>query len=214
MIRVFLCDDQTITLEGLKTILSVNPDIEVVGMASNGAEALTRIPQASPDLILMDLKMPVMNGVQATRLIRERYPHIPVLVLTTYDGDEWVFDAIRAGASGYLLKDSPRDELVAAVRGTMAGRTHVDPSVAGKLFEQVQQHATPTDQMLLDKLSERETTVLRLLARGMNNRRISQLLHLSEGTVRNYVSTICAKLEVEDRMQAAVLAIRNGLGEA
>src|SRR5512141_2459612 len=137
MIRILICDDQDLVCEGLKGILSTDAELKIVGVVNDGAEALEKIPACQPDLVLMDLKMPVMNGVQATRQIRQGYPRIEVLVLTTYDADEWVFDAIRAGARGYLLKDTPRDQLIEAIKGTAAGKTHVDPNIAGKLFDQV-----------------------------------------------------------------------------
>lgn len=214
MIRVLICDDQMIVCEGLRAILSTARGIEVVGAANDGAKAVDMIPETEPDIVLMDLKMPVMNGIQATRLIRKRYPHVRVLVLTTYDADEWVFDAIRGGASGYLLKDTPRDKLIAAIRDTVAGKTHVDPAVAGKLFAQIAaQGAAPPDTSIADDLSEREREVLSLLARGLTNAEIAGRLYLSEGTVRNYVSSILAKLNVSDRTQAAVLALRYGLAD-
>ena len=211
MIRVLICDDQEVVREGLRAILSTAPGIEVVGQARDGAEALELVPQTRPDVVLMDLKMPGMNGVQATRAIRDRHPGARVLVLTTYDADEWVFDAIRSGAAGYLLKDTPRAGLIEAIEGTAAGKTHVDPAVAGKLFAQVAQVATPPRTSIADDLSTREMDVLRLLARGLNNADIAQRLYLSEGTVRNYVSAILSKLDVSDRTQAAVLALRHGL---
>ncbi|MBN1220204.1 MAG: response regulator transcription factor [Anaerolineae bacterium] len=213
MIRVLICDDQTIVSEGLRVILSTDAELEVVGIASDGAEALDLVPQVKPEVVLMDLKMPVMNGIQATRLIKEQYPAVRVLVLTTYDADEWVFDAIRGGAAGYLLKDTPRDELIAAVKGTAAGQTHVDPNVAGKLFAQISHGASPLDTSLAESLTEREREVLRLLAQGLNNTDIAKRLYLSEGTVRNYVSSIFAKLGVSDRTQAAVIALRYGLAD-
>jgi len=213
VIRVLICDDQNIVCEGLRAILSTATDIEVVGVANNGAEALEMIPQKNPDLVLMDLKMPEMNGIQATRLIRERHTAIHVLVLTTYDLDEWVFDAIRNGAAGYLLKDTPREELIRAIKGTVSGKTHVDPEVAGKLFSHIAQGITQPDSTLFAKLSDRELDVLRLVARGYNNTTIAEKLFLSEGTVRNYVSTIFTKLGVTDRTQAAILALRGGLAE-
>jgi len=212
MIRVLICDDQWIVCEGLEAILSADPEIEVVAVAHDGAQALELIPEANPDVALLDLKMPRMDGVQTTREIRRRFPSIQVLVLTTYGADEWVFEAIRAGAAGYLLKGTPRESLIEAVKGTAAGRTHVDPSVAGKLFERVVQSEVPSEaSKILDTLSERELDVLRLVARGYSNPEIAQQLYLSEGTVRNYVSAILAKLDVPDRTRAAVLALRYGL---
>ena len=155
--------------------------------------------------------MPGTNGVQATRAIRERYPDVGVLVLTTYDADEWVFDAIRSGASGYLLKDTPREGLIAAIEGTAAGETHVDPTIARKLFRHVARGPAPSRTTIAADLSPRELDVLRLLARGLSNADIAVRLYLSEGTVRNYVSAILSKLDVSDRTQAAVLALRHGL---
>jgi len=213
VIRVLICDDQMVVRMGLRAILSTVPDIEVVGEAGDGAEALALVPETRPDVVLMDLKMPQMNGIQATRALRERHPEIGVLVLTTYDADEWVFDAVRAGASGYLLKDTPREGLVAAIEGTAAGETHVDPSIAGKLFRQVARSPALAAQPLAAELSARELEVLRLLARGLNNADIARQLFLSEGTVRNYVSAILSKLDVSDRTQAAVLALRHGLAD-
>lgn len=213
MIKVLICDDQVVVCEGLRAILSTAPGIQVVGIGNDGEEALKLVESLHPDLVLMDLKMPVMNGIEATHLIRERFPNVYVLVLTTYDFDEWVFDAIRSGASGYLLKDTPRDALVAAIQGTVAGKTYVDPAIAGKIFHQVSQTTASPDPDLAQLLSDRELAVLRLLARGLNNTEISQKLYLSEGTVRNYVSSIFSKLGVADRTQAAVLAIRSGLAQ-
>ena len=211
MIRVLICDDQDMVCEGLRAILKSAAGIEVVGVAHDGAQALDLVPQATPDVVLMDLKMPGMNGIQATRLFRERHPQVRVLVLTTYDADEWVFDAIRSGAAGYLLKDTPREALIAAIKGTVEGDTHVDPGVAGKLFAKIASGPAASDTSVTDALSEREREVLRLLARGLPTASIAERLHLSEGTVRNYVSAVLAKLDVSDRTQAAVIALRYGL---
>ena len=213
MVRVLICDDQDIVREGMQAILKTAPEIEVVGVARDGAEALEMIPATQPQVVLMDLKMPGMNGIQATREIRARFSQVHVLVLTTYDADEWVFDAIRSGAAGYLLKDTPREQLLAAIKGTAEGKTHVDPNIAGKLFSQVSQAPAAVDSTIADSLSERERDVLRLLAQGLSNADIAAQLFLSEGTVRNYVSTIFVKLGVTDRTQAAVLALRYGLAD-
>jgi len=213
MIKVIICDDQAIIRDGLEMLLKLEKDIEVAGQAQDGTEAVEIVQKTQPDLVLMDLKMPGLNGIEATRQIRTRYPHVKVLVLTTYDDDEWVFDAIRAGASGYLLKDTPREEVIKAVKGTAAGKSFVDPAVAGKLLTQVAGRPAQPSPLLPDKLTEREVDVLRLVARGVTNTDIAERLHLSEGTVRNHVSAIFAKLEVADRTQAAVIAIQHGLGE-
>jgi DNA-binding NarL/FixJ family response regulator len=212
MIRVLICDDQAVVCEGLQAILSTSPGIQVVGIANDGEQAVELVAREQPDVVLMDLKMPVMNGIQATRAIRAQFPDVRIIVLTTYDFDEWVFDAIHSGASGYLLKDTPRDRLIEAIHGTTAGKTFVDPQVAGKLFERISRGAVPPDMQVLNSLSEREVEVLKLLSQGLSNPEIASRLYLSEGTVRNYVSSILTKLDVSDRTQAALLALRAGLG--
>jgi len=210
--KIIICDDQAVVRDGLEMLLTLEKDIEVLGTAQDGAEAVELVSKHQPDLVLMDLKMAGVNGIEATRQIRAKYPDVKVLVLTTYDDDEWVFDAIRAGASGYLLKDTPREKVVEAIRGSLEGKSFVDPAVAGKLMGQVASSQTQPSSLLTDKLTERETDVLRLLAKGLNNAEIAGQLHLSEGTVRNHVSAILDKLEVSDRTQAAVIAIQHGLG--
>lgn len=213
-IRILLCDDQALVLDGLQMILETDPVLRVVGTASEGQIALELVSQMKLDIVLMDLKMPGMNGVQATATIRRNYPDLPVLVLTTFDDEEWLIDAIRSGASGYLLKDTPRDRLIAAVKDTVAGKTHLDPAVAGKLLPRL---STPMPQPAADSprfamLNERERDILKLIAQGLTNSEIAGRMFLSDGTVRNYVSAILAKLDVQDRTQAAVLALRYGLG--
>jgi DNA-binding NarL/FixJ family response regulator len=209
--KVIICDDQAIVRDGLAMLLKLEPDIAVVGIAEDGATAVEMVAQETPDLVLMDLKMPIMNGSEATRQIRTKYPQVKVLVLTTYEDDEWVFDAIQAGASGYLLKDAPRDEVLKAIRGTVAGKTYIDPSVAGKVLSQASSHRIEPTTLITDKLTDREIEVLRLLANGLGNADIADRLCLSGGTVRNHVSSILAKLDVSDRTQAAVIAIQHGL---
>jgi NarL family two-component system response regulator LiaR len=209
--KLVVCDDQATVRDGLVMLLKLEPDIEIVGTAEDGAEAVDMVADKGPDLVLMDLKMPIMNGVEATRQITATYPDVKVLVLTTYADDEWVFDAIQAGASGYLLKDTPREELIKAVRGTVTGRTYVDPSVAGKVLEQVSSRQTQPATLITSKLTEREAEVLRLIAKGLSNADIADRLFLSDGTVRNHVSAILSKLGVSDRTQAAVIAIQLGL---
>lgn len=213
MMKVVICDDQATVRDGLAMLLSLEKDIRVMGLAADGWEAVELAAKYQPDLVLMDLKMSGMNGIEATRQIRTKYPRIKVLVLTTYDDDEWVFDAVRAGASGYLLKDTPREELIRAVKETVLGKSFVDPAVAGKLLSRVAERQTQPTTLITEKLTEREVDVLQLIALGLSNSEIAARLFLSEGTVRNYVSAILAKLEVSDRTQAAVIAIQHGLGK-
>ena len=212
-IRLLICDDQAIVCEGLRAILEPIQQIKVVGVANNGVDAIALTRATQPNLVLMDLKMPQMNGIQATKAICEQFPDVRILVLTTYDADEWVIDAIRAGAAGYVLKDTPQEDLIKAIMETMKGWSHIDPQVAGKLFKHVadQGDRVVPDQKLISQLSERERDVLRLLATGLSNADIAQTLFLSDGTVKNYVSIIFSKLGVADRTQAAILAIRAGL---
>ena len=211
MIRVLICDDQEMVREGLRAILGTVPSIEVTGIVRDGAEAVEAVETSQPDVVLMDLNMPGVNGIQATRKIHEKFPDVRVLALTTYDADEWVFDAIRAGACGYLLKGTPRAGLIRAIEGTVAGQTYVDPAVAGKLFTHVAGTTVVHDSTIAESLSSREREILRLLANGQSNTDIAAQLFLSEGTVRNYVSGIFSKLGVTDRTQAAVIALRHGL---
>lgn len=211
-IRVVICDDQDLVRDGLQAILSTAPGIEVVGEATDGNAVLELVESTMPDVVLMDLKMPGTNGITATRIIVNRFEEVKVLVLTTYDAPEWVEDAITAGAAGYLLKDSPRGRLIEAIKGTVSGRTHVDPGVAGQLFDRVSSTPNPrTDTTFAADLSDREMEVLRALGSGLTNSEIAARLYLSEGTVRNYISSILTKLGVADRTQAAVLAVRHGI---
>lgn len=213
-IRVVICDDQDLVRDGLQAILSTAPGIEVVGEASNGIDVVEVVRATKPDVVLMDLKMPGTTGVQATREVLAASEDTRVLVLTTYDAPEWVLDAIRAGAAGYLLKDTPRERLVDAIRGTAEGRTHLDPAIAGQLMTRVAAPGPqPSPGPVAEDLSERELDVLRLLGKGLTNAEIADRLYLSEGTVRNYVSAVLAKLGVADRTQAAVLAVRHGLAD-
>lgn len=209
--KILICDDQAIVCEGLSRILGSDSELEVVGIAHNGEEALALIPESQPDLVLMDLKMPIMNGVVTTRKIREEYPHIHVLILTTYDDDEWIFDAIRGGAAGYLLKDTPPRELITAIKGTMEGKSYIDPSIGAKVLTQVAAKKKTEPLPSTFPLSDREFEVLNLVAQGLTNSDIAQKLFLTDGTVRNYTSEIFKKLGVSDRTQAAIVAIRYGL---
>jgi DNA-binding NarL/FixJ family response regulator len=214
-VRVLLVDDQALFREALGTLLGVRPEIRVVGEAANGAEALDRSAELAPDVVLMDLHMPVLDGVGATRRLRVEQPDVRVLALTTFDDDEDVFSALRAGAVGYLLKDVPSDRLVEGILAAARGESVLQPSVAAKVvarFAQLPDEGTgPARQPLVVPLSERELEVLRLLADGGSNREIAGALFLAEGTVKNHVTTVLAKLGARDRTQAALRARALGL---
>jgi DNA-binding NarL/FixJ family response regulator len=212
-VRVLLVDDQALFREALGTLLEVRPEIEVVGEAGDGAAALTQAGVLRPDVVLMDLHMPVLDGIAATRRLRVEQPGIRVLALTTFDDDEDVFAALRAGAVGYLLKDVSSDRLVEALLAAARGESVLQPSVATRVvarFAELPDDAPRRPQPLVVPLSERELDVLRLLAGGDSNREIAGTLFLAEGTVKNHVTNVLAKLGARDRTQAALRA--QGLG--
>ena len=216
-IRILLVDDQSLFREGLRTLLSIWDDLEVVGEAGNGQEALTAVAQLAPDVVLMDLRMPVLDGVATTRQISQNYPNSKVIVLTTFDDDEYVFDGLRAGAVGYLLKDVSSDKLVEAIRAAAQGNSFLQPSVAAKViaeFSRLTPTAKPEPTALVEPLSSREREVLRVVATGASNKEIAQHLHLAEGTVKNHLTSILGKLGVRDRTQAALKARELGILES
>ena len=213
-IKILLVDDQPLFREGLSTLLSVHPDLEVVGEAANGAEAIRLARSLLPLVVLMDLQMPVLDGVAATRRLHEEQPNCRVIVLTTFDDDELVFDGLRAGAVGYLLKDAPSEKLAEAIRVAARGETFLQPSVAAKVvaeFARLSRKTVTTANPLTEPLSEREIEILRLIAQGASNREIAGTLFLAEGTVKNHVTSILGKLEARDRTQAALKAKDCGL---
>lgn len=213
-IWLLLVDDQRLMREGLRTLLELEPGLQVAGEAGNGQEAIDAYAHFLPDVVLMDVRMPVMDGVEATRRLRQRWPAARVIILTTFDDDEYVFDGLRAGALGYLLKDVSIHELADAVHTVMAGGVLIEPSVARKVVAEFARMAvtTPQDgQSLGEPLSERELEILRLLAQGLTNREIAQRLYLAEGTVKNYVTNILGKIDARDRTQAALRAREMGL---
>jgi two-component system, NarL family, response regulator LiaR len=207
-VKVMIVDDHAIVREGLTMLLSEEADIEVVGEARNGVDALTRINHLQPHVVLMDLVMPEMDGIAATAQIRQKYPHCQVLVLTSFAEDQRVPDAIQAGAIGYLLKDVLRADLLQAIHAAARGQPTLHPEAQRQLMQQV---ITPILPNLLETLTERETDVLRLIARGHSNKEIAAALHLTEGTVKGYVSAILGKLQVADRTQAALYAVKHGV---
>ena len=214
-IRVLLVDDQVLFREGLETLLSVHKDIQVVGNAGNGQEAVEIAIQIRPDVVLMDVRMPVLDGVRATSLLKESLPQCRVIVLTTFDDDEYIFDALRSGAVGYLLKDVDSTQLVEAIRAVARGESILEPTVAAKVIAEFSRVSSmiPSVQMeqLVEPLSERELEILVLIARGASNKEIANQLYITEGTVKNHITHILSKLGVRDRTQAAIKAKELGL---
>ena len=218
-IRIMIVDDQRLMREGLRTLLELEGDLEIAAEAEDGQAALDQYEAIHPDVVLMDIRMPRLDGVEATRRLCQRWPEARVIILTTFDDDAYVFDGLRAGALGYLLKDVSGHELAEAVRKVAAGGALIEPSVARKVLAEFARLAQPDhpapDRPALDRLheplSEREQGILRLLASGANNRQIASQLFLAEGTVKNYISTILDKLGVQDRTQAALRARELGL---
>ncbi|MBN1261828.1 MAG: response regulator transcription factor [Anaerolineae bacterium] len=213
-IRLLLVDDQSLFRQGLKTLLSTQHDLEVVGEAGNGEEALRQAGALNPAVVLMDLRMPVMDGVAATQELRRRFPEIRVIVLTTFDDDRDIFAALRAGAVGYLLKDVASEKLFEAVRAAARGDSFLQPSVAARVvaeFTRMAGSVAQPENTLGEPLSDRECEVLRLIATGATNREIAAKLFITEGTVKNHVTSILAKLDVRDRTQAALKARELGI---
>jgi DNA-binding NarL/FixJ family response regulator len=213
-IRVLLVDDQALFREGLHTLLAVHADLEVVGEAGNGAEALTLAAARQPDVILMDVQMPVLDGVAATRQLRAEQPACRVIMLTTFDDDEYVFEGLRAGAVGYLLKDVPSARLAEAIRAAARGESFLQPSIAAKVvaeFTRLAERAPAEAAPLAEPLTERELEILRLLASGDSNKDIAGRLFLAEGTVKNHVTNILSKLGAANRLHAVSRARELGL---
>ena len=214
MIRLLLVDDQALFREGLHTLLSLHEDLQVVGEAGNGLEALAAADALRPDVVLMDLRMPILDGVAATRRLLAAHPTTRVIAVTTFDDDELVFDGLRAGAVGYLLKDVSSDKLVEAIRAAARGESFLQPSIAAKVlaeFNRLEHSAAPPPPPLAEPLSERELEILRLLAAGDSNKEIAAALFIAEGTVKNHVTNILGKLDARDRTQAALRARELGL---
>ncbi|MER6186576.1 response regulator transcription factor [Streptomyces sp. NPDC001652] len=209
-VRLLVVDDQQLIRDGIAALLSIRPGITVVGTAVNGREAVEKAVELGPDVVLMDVRMPELDGVEAVAVLRGRAPECRVVMLTTFDDEEYVVQALRAGASGYLLKDLPAEELAQAVRLAHAGVTQLDSSVTARLAAALP-HAAPEPPAAAPALSPREIDILRLVARGRTNREIAAQLYLSEGTVKNHVSRILSRLALRDRTQAALRARDLGL---
>jgi DNA-binding NarL/FixJ family response regulator len=210
-IRVLIADDQALMRTGFQMILDAQPDIEVVGEAIDGTDAIRHYERLTPDVAVMDVRMPAMDGIEATRRLTALDPPARVLILTTFDLDEYVYEALRAGASGFLLKDRPPEELVAAVRLIAAGEALLAPSVTRRLIEEFAKRAPTASRAELGELTDREREVLVLMARGLSNREIAGSLFVAETTVKTHVGRILGKLRLRDRAQAVVLAYESGL---
>ncbi|MEO1148876.1 MAG: response regulator transcription factor [Cyanobacteria bacterium J06638_22] len=209
MIRLLLADDQPLFRQGLAGLLSLEDDLEVVGEANHGEEAIALAENLQPDIILMDVRMPLCDGVQATQAIHTRYPWIRILVLTTFDDDEYVFQSLQAGALGYLLKSTPAHEVAGAIRNLHRGYSQLGPTIAPKVFSHLQPQDDAGSQSMDFQLSDRELAILRLLGQGKSNREIATHLNLTEGTIKNHLTNIFCQLDVRDRTQAALWATRN-----
>lgn len=213
VINVAVVDDQELVRTGFRMIVDAEPDMCVVGVAGDGNEALDLVAETNPDVVLMDIRMPGLDGIDATRAIHERQPDTRVLVLTTFDLDEYVFAAVRAGASGFLLKDTPPEDLVRAVRVVASGDALLDPGVTRRLIEEFGRAPAapgPVDDERINRLTERENEVLSLMGRGLSNAEIATELFLGETTVKTHVGRVLMKLEVRDRVQAVVVAYETG----
>ncbi|MDY6046670.1 MAG: response regulator transcription factor [Anaerobutyricum sp.] len=215
MIKVLIADDQELIRESLGIVLGANPDMEITGMASDGQSVLSMIKKEKTDVILMDIRMPGMDGVECTRIVKEKYPDIYIIILTTFDDDEYVYGALKYGASGYLLKGISMKELASAIRTVVSGRAMINPEITDKvvkLFNQMAKsnYSIQVDDKMTEDLTKTEWKVIQKIGCGLSNKEISVDLALSEGTVRNYLSSILSKLDLRDRTQLAIWAVQTG----
>ena len=207
VIQILLVEDQTLMRQGLKTILDLEPGFRVIGEAANGESGVQMALEMRPDVVLMDIQMPQLNGVEATTQLCRQWPEAKVIILTTFDRDDYVYQGVRAGALGYLLKDAPANKLIETIRRVHAGEVFIQPEIASRALREMMRPTTTG----MEPLSEREREVLVLLAQGASNKEMAEKLFITEGTVKNHVSNILAKLQAENRTQAADIARRHGL---
>jgi DNA-binding NarL/FixJ family response regulator len=215
-LRVVICDDHALFRRGLEMVLENEPDIEVVGEATDGIQAVEKAQELMPDVILMDVRMPKRSGIEATQQIKELLPHVKILVLTISDEEADLYDSIKAGAAGYLLKEISTDEVADAIRSVWAGHSRISPAMASKLlteFQAMTKRADDRQQIAPPRLTERELEVLRLVAKGLNNRDIAKNLFISENTVKNHIRNILEKLQLHSRMEAVIYAVREKILE-
>jgi DNA-binding NarL/FixJ family response regulator len=212
-IRVLVADDQSMVRAGFRMLLSGESDIEVVAEASSGLEAVDKAARFSPTVVLMDIRMPQLDGLEATRRILAADSGVRILILTTFDLDEYIYEALRAGASGFVLKDDPPEQLIAAIRTVSAGDALLSPAVTKRVILQYTRTPRPTPPKALDQLTARELEVFRLVARGLSNAEIGQQLYIGETTVKTHITHILQKLDLRDRVQAVVFAYQTGIAE-
>jgi DNA-binding NarL/FixJ family response regulator len=213
-----IVDDQRLMREGLKTILDLEQDITVAELAENGQDALDKLAKAQPDVILMDIRMPLMNGVECTKNIRQNFPKVKVIILTTFDDDEFIIEALKNGAAGYLLKDLSSDKLVTSIRDVYAGNSIMQPEIAAKVISHItgankEAVQFKTSDIHIEELTDREKDVLAQVGKGLTNSEIAKKLFISEGTVKNYISNLYSKLNVNDRSKLTLYAIENNISE-
>lgn len=218
MIKILIADDQELIRQSLQIVLNTKEDMQVIGVASDGQEVIQSVRKNVPDVILMDIRMPKIDGVQCTKIIKENYPDVKIIILTTFDDDEFVYNALKFGASGYLLKGVSMDELANAIRTVYSGRAMINPDIATKvvkLFSQMAKadYSIPIDESLTKDLTKTEWKIIEQVEFGSSNKEIAKNLNLSEGTVRNYLSTILDKLELRDRTQLAIWAVQTGVSK-
>lgn len=211
MIKVAIVDDQKLIIDGLSMMINFEEDMEIIWNASNGEEAILKLETKAPDVVLMDIRMPIMNGVEATKEMLSRKPDIKILVLTTFDEDDYVFESLKAGASGYLLKDVSPDNLIEAIKSVFIGGVVMTPEVASRVVKRISVIDEGAKAKINESLTEREIEISKLISKGMSNKEIADYLYISEGTVKNHLTSILDKLELRDRTQLAIFILKSNI---